>query len=275
MKRARFIPIALVLFLVLLAVGASAAPQRVVALSYNIRHGEGMDKKIHLGRIASVIRSVSPDVVALQEVDRKTQRSGGVDQAEELARLTGMKMAFGRTIDFQGGEYGNAVLTRLTIRTSATRTLPFSKGHEPRAVLMVELTWPTSQSVGEASSPFTLFATHFDFTPDAKDRLASCFVISGWIAENPDRPTLMAGDLNSTPGSITLLALGSLWQVAGAGRVFPTVPVGRPKNQIDYILYRPAARWRVVEVRVLDEPMASDHRPILAVLELLPPRKEP
>jgi len=275
MKRARFFPIALVLFLVLSAVGPSAAPPRVVVLSYNIRHGEGMDKQIRLDRIAAVIRSVSPDVVALQEVDCKAQRSGGVDQAGELARLTGMRAAFGRTMDFQGGQYGNAVLTRLTIATSATRALPFSKGREPRAVLMVDLAWPTSGPAEQASAAFSLFATHFDFTPDDKDRLAASFVISRWVAENSDHPTLMAGDLNSTPGSVTLLALGSLWQAAGAGRIFPTVPSGRPRNQIDYVLLRPAARWKVVEVRVLDEPMASDHRPILAVLELLPPRKEP
>ena len=29
---------------------------------------------------------------------------------------------------------------------------------------------------------------------------------------------------------------------------------------------RPADRWKVVEVRVLDEAVASDHRPVLAVL---------
>ena len=50
----------------------------------------------------------------------------------------------------------------------------------------------------------------------------------------------------------------------------PTIPVTTPDRQIDFVLFRPAARWKVVESRVLEEMIASDHRPILAVLELLP-----
>src|SRR5690606_2840765 len=84
----------------LLFVGCASAPrveeQKITVLTYNIHHGEGMDGKLDLERIANVIRSVNPDLVALQEVDRKTQRSAGVDQAEELARLTGMRHVFGR-----------------------------------------------------------------------------------------------------------------------------------------------------------------------------------
>ena len=50
----------------------------------------------------------------------------------------------------------------------------------------------------------------------------------------------------------------------------PTVPVTQPERQIDYILFRPRARWRVVEVKVLEEAVASDHRAIFAELELGP-----
>ena len=52
----------------------------VRVLTYNIHHGEGMDGKIDLERIAAVIKRLEPDVVALQEVDVKTTRSQGVDQ---------------------------------------------------------------------------------------------------------------------------------------------------------------------------------------------------
>ncbi len=94
------------------ASGATAAePFRIRVLCYNIHHGEGVDKKLDLDRIAKVILSVSPDVVALQEVDRKTKRTNHVDQSSELARLTKMKVVFEKNIDFQGGHYGNAVLS--------------------------------------------------------------------------------------------------------------------------------------------------------------------
>ena len=121
---------------------SAARAQSVTVLSYNIHHAEGMDAKIDLQRIAAVIQSVSPDVVALQEVDRETKRSGGVDQAKTLERLTGLKMVFGRAIDFEGGQYGNAVLSRLPIKRATSHTLPHSEGREPRVVLAVELASP-------------------------------------------------------------------------------------------------------------------------------------
>jgi endonuclease/exonuclease/phosphatase family metal-dependent hydrolase len=266
--RTRFIA-AIVIFLgAALASGQTAAPQRVVVLSYNIHHGEGMDKKIDLERLAGVMRSVSPDVVALQEVDRKTKRSGGVDQAEELSRLTAMKMIYGRTIDYQGGEYGNAILTRLPIKASSNHPLPFTQGREPRAVLKVELAWPSSgATTTPAGGKFLFFATHFDFSKDSNDRLSAVSEIAKLVAANPATPALLAGDLNSTPGSPALKTLGETWTIASAGKKLFTTPVARPRSQIDFILYRPADRWRVVEVRVPDEAMASDHRPIVAALE--------
>ena len=62
-------------------------PGRIRVLSYNIRHGEGMDGKIDLNRIASTINSVSPDIVSLQEVDDRRERTGGVDQVERYLVL--------------------------------------------------------------------------------------------------------------------------------------------------------------------------------------------
>ena len=72
-------------------------------LSYNVRAGRGLDGSPALDRQAAVIRALAPDVVALQEVDRCTQRSGGIDQAAALAESTGMHAVFARAIDFEGG----------------------------------------------------------------------------------------------------------------------------------------------------------------------------
>ena len=111
-------------------------------LCYNIHHGAGMDGELDLKRIARVIKSASPDIVSLQEVDKQTERSHGVDQAKELARLTGMQYAYGASMPFQGGEYGNAVLTTFPIRASETVPLP----GEPRSALCVTLSLPDDDS---------------------------------------------------------------------------------------------------------------------------------
>ena len=234
-----------------------ALPAQVRVLSYNIHHGEGVDGKINLGRIAAIIRSVKPDVVALQEVDRKTGRSGGVDQAEELARLTGLRMIFGRTIDHDGGLYGNAVLSRLPAKRSANHPLP---GHELRGLIEAGF------------SDFTFFGTHLDATRDETKRVEGATEINRRAAES-EAPALLAGDLNAVPGSAPMKTLAAAWHIGGEGRELPTIPSRKPTRQLDYVLYRPADRWKVIEVRVLDEPVASDHRPIFAVLELLPIRR--
>jgi len=249
------------------AIGDAGEAQSVALLSYNIHHGEGMDGKIDLRRIAAVIKSVSPDAVVLQEVDRRAERSGGVDQAGELAQLTGLKMIFGRTIELQGGQYGNAILSRLPIKGFTNHPLPRTEGREARAVLAAEIGIPGS---GGDQTSFVLLATHLDHTREPTNRLASSERIAQLVTENPEMPTLLAGDLNSVFGSPTMIVLGKQWQVPGAGRIWPTTPVTDPKRQIDFVLFRPANRWRVVEVRVIDEAVASDHRPILVRLELLP-----
>jgi len=111
-----------------------------------------------------------------------------------------------------------------------------------------------------------LLGTHLDVGRAEGVRVASAGRINAWVAARPDSPAILAGDLNAVRGSATLQKLTSAWTVAG-GEI-PTVPVGKPERQIDFILFRPAGRWRVIEVKVLNEAVASDHRPIFAVLEL-------
>jgi len=234
-------------------------PPRLRVLSYNIHHGEGTDGRLDLQRIADVIRNSEADLVALQEVDRLTGRTGKVDQPAELARLTEMQVAFGSNLALEGGGYGNAVLSRWPIARHANHLLPNTDG-EQRGVLATDITLPDGRTV-------SLLATHLDHRPNHRQRIAS----SHWLVEFGAKltaPAILAGDLNATPDSQPLAILGKDWQRANAEPVL-TSPAGRPRRQIDYVLVCPASAWRVIEVRVLDEPVASDHRPLLATLELV------
>ncbi len=239
----------------------SAEPIRLRVLSYNIHHSEGVDGKLDLERIANVILSVKPDIVALQEVDRKVKRTGGVDQPAELARLTEMNIVFGANIELQGGHYGNAVLSRFPITQHKNHLLPSIADGEQRGVIEAEMEMPHS------GQTVRLLATHLDYRADERERLASAKVINELIAVHPQHPALLAGDLNATPDSETLQLLHAKWNRTNENPM-ATVPVNQPTKQIDFILHRPANRWKVVEVKVLDEAVASDHRAIFAVLEL-------
>lgn len=233
-------------------------------LTYNIHHGEGIDGKLDLARIAAVIRSAEPDIVALQEVDQKAERTGKVDQPAELSKLTGMNVAFGDNIKLQGGSYGNAVLSRFPIKRHENHPLPpFDKG-ERRGLFEVEVELP-----GERSLLF--FATHLDHQRSPKDRNAAAEIITQRSAPLERRPALLAGDLNDGPSSVTLTILAAAGWTRSNTQPMATVPVKSPLRQIDFILFRPEKEWRVIETRVLDEAVASDHRGVLAILHLAPP----
>lgn|GEM_PF-676951 len=237
-------------------------PVTLRILSYNIHHAEGIDGKLDIARIADVIKSCQPDIVAIQEVDEEVERTESVDQPNELARLTGMQAVFGANIKLQSGHYGNVILSKFPITRSHNHLLPCLDNGEQRGVLEADIALPNATSL-------RFLATHFDFRPNDAERQASVAAIHTLIQDSDERPALLAGDLNDTIGSTTLDLLLKDWSRTSE-EVQPTIPVSNPAQQIDFILFRPAACWRVVESRVLDESIASDHRPIFAVLELLP-----
>ena len=86
-------------------------------MTYNIHVGVGMDKKLDLQRIADVINKERPDLVGLQEVDRGVKRTEGKDEIVELAAMTRMDYAFAHNLDYQGGQYGVAILSRSLIKS--------------------------------------------------------------------------------------------------------------------------------------------------------------
>ncbi len=96
--------------------------------------------------------------------------------------------------------------------------------------------------------------------------MAGAQKINQIITKKPNSPAILAGDLNATPDSDVLQLFEQQWQVANC-KELPTVPVTQPTKQIDFILSRPVQQWKTLEVRVLDEAIASDHRAIFAELE--------
>jgi endonuclease/exonuclease/phosphatase family metal-dependent hydrolase len=252
--------LSVILALVLTSPADAAEPLRLRILSYNIHHGRGTDDKVDLERIAGVIRSCEPDLVALQEVDKGVERTQGVDEPAELARLTKMNVVFGNNIVYQGGDYGNAVLSRFPVAAHKNHKLPVFYKNEQRGVMEVDVT------LGDGHGTLVFMATHLDYRGDSPERLPSATLINELIAR-PVEPAILAGDLNDMPDSKTLAEFEKSWKRTNEGTL-ATFPVDKPTRQIDHILVRPADRWQIIEVKVLDEAIASDHRPILAVLEL-------
>jgi endonuclease/exonuclease/phosphatase family metal-dependent hydrolase len=252
--------------LLLLLVGAGKdqpIPSTLRVLTYNIHHGEGTDGRVDLPRLAGVIKSVQPDVVALQEVDRGTERSGGVDQLAELERLTDMHAEFGKAMDFWGGGYGVAVLSRWPLLRAENDALPGSPDREPRTALTVQV------EPSERGPLLQFTSTHFDQGRDPENRLAQAKYLNELLVRGEGPPTILAGDMNSRPDTDVMQTFEPQWTIASAVDPSPTTPSGRPRLRVDHVLFRPAESWRALESRVIDEPVASDHRPVLVVLEWL------
>ncbi|MEO7823076.1 MAG: endonuclease/exonuclease/phosphatase family protein, partial [Gemmatimonadaceae bacterium] len=103
---------------------------QVRVLVYNIHAGKDAKGVDNLARVAEIVRSTGADIALLQEVDRGTTRSGKVDQLAVLSRLTGFHAAFGKTLDYQGGDYGIAVLSRWPINRDSLIRLPVDPPQE-------------------------------------------------------------------------------------------------------------------------------------------------
>lgn len=236
-------------------------------LCYNIHYGQGNDGVYDLERLAEVIKAVKPDLVALQEVDVMVRRSGKVHQASKLGELCGLKTFYGPTQHYEGGLYGNAILTNLPVSDVLIHPLPYTDATPelttyPRAAIAVTVTAPDGK-------PLRFISTHFQHNVET-DRVNQAHAINElFAADGDDLRTILAGDMNAIPGSEPVQVLETKWQNAIDEAAAPTVPSQNPTSRIDYIFYRSKAQFRVEETKVIDEAMASDHRPVFAVLTLV------
>ena len=249
--------LAIALLLPLFASEAGAAPPDTVrVLTYNVKHGQGMDGKVDLARSAAVIRRLQPDVVLLQEIDQGTRRTEGVLQAKRLSELTGMPhYAFGKFMDYGGGAYGMALLSKHPLEESQNYRLP--AGAEPRSALAGRI------RIGEKE--LVVAGVHLYRTLEQRYAQAQRLVE---LFEDAGAPVILAGDFNSEPASRVIDLLQRHWVIPEKGADHLTFPSDDPRVEIDYIMYRPAEAFTVTEHRVVDEPLASDHRPVLIELVL-------
>ena len=239
--------------LCMLAMTASAHSQDYLKLmSYNIRNAKGMDNVRNVQRIANVINNEAPDVVAVQELDSMTTRSNQTYVLAEIAERTQMHASYAPAISFQGGKYGIGILSKEKPLNIQTFPLP---GREEKRMLMVA-----------EFKDYFFACTHLSLTEE--DRLASLDIIKQSVSTS-QKPFFLAGDLNDKPESEFIKALQQDFQILTNVKQ-ATFPAPGPKETIDYI-----AAWKGntdnfanLSAQVVEEPLASDHRPITVTLRM-------
>lgn len=234
-------------------------------MSYNIHHCNPPSKEkegvIDVNAIANVIAQQKPDLVALQEVDVNTKRSGNINQAVLLATKLKMNFYFGKAIDHDGGDYGIAILSRFPLSAQQTFRLPKNNDAkaEQRVVAIV--------NAEIAKGVFIRFAsTHFDAQRPEENRILQAAAINRLIAKET-LPLILAGDLNADPGSESIRIFDSNFTRTCSDCGF-TIPVINPRKTIDHIGFKTGNPFKVVSHEVIPERYASDHLPVIAVLEL-------
>lgn len=247
MKRISLIIIAAVA-LAFVACGSKQISTRV--LCYNVHNCVGLDGELSCERIAKIINDADADAVAIQELDSMTTRHPGHDMLSELAELTGMHPTFAPSIDYKGGKYGIGMLTKE--KPISYRRVPLPCRSEPRSLLIVEL------------EDYYYCCTHLSLHEE--DRVTSAGIIVEEFSKL-DKPALLAGDFNANPTSEFMKIMGEHFHVFkktdGEGFTFRA---DKPFSEIDYICLftDKGAKAEVASHTVINAPVESDHRPIVA-----------
>lgn len=236
---------------------------RVMTYNIHLANPPASGDTRDLPGIADVINEFSPDLVALQEVDVFTERSGpDVHQAKALGELTGMEAFFVKAMDvFGGGAYGIAILSRLPIVDSVGFSLPADPGvgGEMRKLALVRVTL-------EDGRELTFAGTHLDHRSE-ENRLHQGEILQK-VLQREERPVILAGDFNAIPNTATVNFFDNYFTRTCRHNCSPTFPSRNPASAIDFVMYRRDNDVKVVSHKTIVEATGSDHLPVVADLKI-------
>jgi endonuclease/exonuclease/phosphatase family metal-dependent hydrolase len=249
--------------------------------TFNLLNGASLtDGSVSAAQLAESVRSLRPDVVGLQEVDRGQSRSQGADQtaaaagalrtkyfrfAAALIGTPGGRWRAAADEDQDGTEpaYGVGLVSRWPVRSWHVVRLPAAPVRSPIVLPGTrQLIWLRDEPrVGLAavvetpSGPVTVATTHLSFVPLWNGRQLR--MLTAALARLPG-PRVLLGDLNLPPPLPRLL---TGWQVLARTR---TYPADQPRIQLDHALGSGA----LPPVTAVEAPRlaVSDHRALLVEL---------
>ncbi len=231
-------------------------------VTYNVHSCRGTDHRVDPARIAEVIASTGADVACLQELDAGRARTGGVHQAQSVARALGMQFHFFPAIRAVAEEYGDAILSRYPVKVVRMGLLPRpSLSLEPRGAIWVE--------IDAGGVRWQVINTHLGL--GRRERRDQARELAGWIASALDHPPVVfCGDLNSRPRSRVHALLGAGLreaQISVRGVQQRTFATWFPWICLDYIYASTGVTVESAGVCITPLAMvASDHFPLAARL---------
>ena len=237
--------------------------------TYNVHGCVGLDGRMRPDRIARVVNSLRPDVIALQEVDVHRPRSRKLDQPHEIGRRLDMEHVFHSMLEEHDERYGIAILSRHPLELVRKGLLTAASRRPPREARGA--IWVRIRPEG-FRKPVNFINTHFGLGRDERRRQVEVLLGNEWIGGIPgDEPVILCGDFNSGRRSVVWRRLHERLDdartKAGNRRFRPTFPSLKPLVSLDHVFV--SKHFDVTDVVVADSPMtvsASDHLPLLADL---------
>jgi len=250
-----------IFFLLTLALSFEGFSQNTLkVMTYNIHHANPPARKdiIDIEGIATVINTQDPDLVALQELDVNTRRSGGVDQVRKLAELTGVKAFFSKGIDHEGGAYGIAILSKYEISSTERFALPFKDGlkYEQRSLAVVNVNIP---HIG----PVYFACTHLDLKDE--HRMLQVMEINRILGARK-QPVILAGDFNFQASNPAMKIIEDKFIRSCTADCPPTIPDTDPVSEIDFVFLKKGSRLNFQNHQVITGIHASDHLPVVVTI---------
>lgn len=218
-------------------------------MTWNVQHARRPDGVVDIEVFVATCASFDADVLALQEVDRRTARVGGADLLAAAEEATGLVAIDGAVSDFDGGTYGNALLLRAAPTASTVSGLPrpwWPPWHRPerRGLVVVEL------------DGLTVAACHLGTRRrEARRQLRAALTLVPATG-----PAVLIGDFNLRPEAVVPIAAAAGFHAAAVPAAFPA---HAPEAAIDHVLVRGI---HVVAGPSAERPAVSDHRPVVVDL---------
>ncbi|CDG20248.1 Endonuclease/exonuclease/phosphatase [Xenorhabdus poinarii G6] len=254
---------------------------RIKVATYNIAGGL-RNHTVNIALVSEAIMKLNPDIITLEEVDQGTARSHGLDQAKEIARKTGMYYSFGKSLDMEGGSYGNAILSKFPIEKTMVFKLP-SGSEEPRSLMISKINVPGFDAA------VYVYNSHFDWREDDTVRMAQARFINSIVFDDRDLDkvlpnlatgiTILMGDFNSVKSDRVTKEIGKYWQLVDViGTDTRTWPAGNPGLDLDHIFTGKGQKWIIEKLTIPNDgkeafgikwQTVSDHIPVMATMKLV------
>lgn len=243
--------------------GVNSRKVQLKIMSYNIHIAIPPTKPgtTDIDAIVKAIKEQDPDIIALQEVDVNTVRTGKINEAALIAEKLKMNFFFAKAIDHDGGDYGVAILSKFPLSETKIHRLTIIAGTngEPRVMATAKVTLKNGQTIRFAS-------THLDARGDSENREKQISEINA-IGASETLPLIIAGDFNAQPQSQVIKKMDEVF-TRTCQECAPTFPVVNPRTTIDFIAFKKSPNIKTISHSVVQEHYASDHLPVLAMLQL-------